>query len=201
MKVKIPSSIFELIDVFSEKGYTTHKIPIDAKHVLEDLFLKTKSLVSDVNCVYHVVDNGDIFHVWIVQSEKWYLKSWRKQIARNFQLREFADQLVFFVNKVEFSQKIEKYALLVITELSVDSIDEIVPENPSSEIERLWEQIHNKNFSLSEYIPISIYTQASHELTAKNLFNSLNKDKNEVLHTFSEVGITIVENRIIIPSV
>ena len=196
----IPSNILELSQIFENKKYQVNTSTIETDFILEEqLFSKTKSYAKDVQRVWHLIDEGDIFHVWVVQSEKWYLKSWRKQIARNFQFREFADQLIFFVPVDNEQSQWKTYSLIVITEDGIDPIDSIDPIHPSAEVARFWEQLADPNFSFSDYEPVSIAQQAAHALTADKIFKKLESSNEELLGIFEEAGLSLHDDRFILP--
>ncbi len=192
----IPSKISDLIQVFESKEYSVNKTPIETDYILEELFSKRKTLLPHIQRVWHLIDEGDLFHVWVIQSEKWNRKSWRRRIARNFQMREFADQLIFFVPSGE---EWSVYSLIVVTEEGLDPIDIINPKNPSMEVSRFWEQVLNTDFSFSIYESVSLAQQTAHALTAQKIFNALEISQEETLGVFEEAGLKIERERFVIP--
>ncbi|OLS22514.1 MAG: Modification methylase VspI [Candidatus Heimdallarchaeota archaeon LC_3] len=196
---KIPVNIDELANLLQEKQYKVNLSPIETSYILEEkIFQNKKHLAEQVEKIWHLIDKGDFFHIWVVQSEKWYLKSWKKQVTRVFQLREFADQLIFFVPKGE-DKEWENYSLAVITQDGVDYVDIISSTNPTMEVVRFWEKLTSLNYSLSDYEPISIAQQTAHTLTAENLIKSLDINIEEVLGVFQEAGLTIYNERFVLP--
>ena len=132
--VTIPKSLIELSTFFSDKGYEINTTPIDTDYIIEDqLFVRSKKLAKDISRVWHLVNDEDLFHIWLVESKNWKLKSWRKQVARNFQFKDFADKLVFYVPESSKNEW-DKYSLIVITDEGLHPVDMIVPNKDTREV-------------------------------------------------------------------
>ncbi len=192
----IPNNISDLIQVFESKEYSVNKKPITTDYILEELFSKRKTLLPHIQRVWHLIDEGDLFHAWVIQSEKWNKKSWRRRVARNFQIREFADQLIFFVPS---SEEWSVYSLVVVTEEGLDPVDIIDPKNPTMEVSRFWEQFLSADFSFSIYESVSLAKQTAHALTAQKILDALEVSQEETLGVFEEAGLRSESERFVIP--
>ncbi len=62
----IPTNISDLIQVFESKEYSVNEKPITTDFILEELFSKRKALLPHIQRVWHLIDEGDLFHVWVI---------------------------------------------------------------------------------------------------------------------------------------